>query len=144
MAKQADVAEQSERDPEKLFTFPQGIPGFEEYTSYYIFHRGEGEKSAYSLESAESPTVTFTLVDPTLYGLNFSLELNDEEQELLQAKSHENIAVLLMLSKKEGEDGKGGALNANIAGPILLNIEARVGMQKVITKSHVDINVIQE
>jgi len=144
MAKDGDVSTTLERDPEKVFTFPLGIPGFEELTRYHIYHKGEDQRSAYWLESCDMPAVTFTLVDTTMYGLNFSLELNDEEQELLQASSHENIAVLLMLSKKEAEEGEAEVLNANIAGPILLNVEARLGMQKVLTKSHVDINIVQE
>lgn len=144
MANEGNVSAQLDNDSEKVFTFPLGIPGFEKYTTYHVFHKEESATSAYWLESCEGPKVTFTLVDPTDYGLNFELELSDEEQDVLQADSHENIAVLLMLSKKESEEGAAGALNANIAGPILINLEKRLGIQKVITKSHVAVNIVQE
>ncbi len=135
---------QTESGAEKVFTFPHGIPGFEQYTTYTIFHTNKNGVNAYWLESCDSPKITFTLVDPTNYGLNFDLQLSDEEQEVLQAENHENIAVLLMLSKKDGEPGNLGSLNANIAGPIIINLEKKLGLQKVITKSHVAVNIIQD
>lgn len=144
MVNEGNVSAQLENDPEKVFTFPQGIPGFEKYTTYHVFHKGENDNNAYWLESCESPKVTFTLVDPTEYGLNFELQLSDEEQDVLEATSYENIAVLLMLSKKGGEDGAVGNINANIAGPILINVEKRIGFQKFIAKSHVAVNIVQE
>ncbi|MBW6521750.1 MAG: flagellar assembly protein FliW [Desulfoarculaceae bacterium] len=57
-------------DSEKIFTFPHGIPGCEEYTTFKIFHKEDDAVSAYWLESCDSPTVTFTLVNPTEYDLN--------------------------------------------------------------------------
>ncbi len=62
---------------EKIFTFPQGIPGFEEYTTFRKFHKDDDAVSAYWLESCDSPEVTFTLVDPTEYDLNYDLYLSD-------------------------------------------------------------------
>lgn len=144
MVNEGNVSAQLENELEKVFTFPLGIPGFEKYTTYHVFHKGENDNNAYWLESCESPKVTFTLVDPTKYGLNFELQLSDEEQNILEASSYENIAVLLMLSKKEGEKGDSGDINANIAGPILINIEKKIGLQKVIAKSHVAVNIVQE
>ncbi len=144
MVNEGNVSAQLENDSEKVFTFPLGIPGFEKYTTYHVFHKGENDNTAYWLESCESPKVTFTLVDPTEYGLNFELQLSDKEQEILKASSYENIAVLLMLSKKEGGDGAVDNINANIAGPILINVEKRIGLQKVIAKSHVAVNIVQE
>jgi len=140
MTSEGNVSAQINHDSEKVFTFPLGIPGFEKYTTYHIFHKGENNVTAYWLESCDEPKVTFTLVDPTEYGLNYELQLTDAEQKALQASDYKDVAVLMMLSKKEEQ----GRLNANIAGPILLNIEKRIGIQKVIVKSHVDMNIVQD
>ena len=51
----ADVAPQSQIDPGKILTFPQGIPGFEKYTKFNVFHKEENNISAYWLESCDSP-----------------------------------------------------------------------------------------
>ena len=56
--------------PGEGLTFPQEYPEFEKYTKYNIFHKEENDISAYWLESCD-PQVTFTLVDPTVYGLNY-------------------------------------------------------------------------
>lgn len=140
MTSEGNVSAIINHDSEKVFTFPLGIPGFEKYTTYHIFHKGENNVTAYWLESCDEPKITFTLVDPTEYGLNYELNLTDDEQKVLQAASYNDVAILMMLSKNE-EQGK---LNANIAGPILLNIEKKIGIQKVIIKSHVDMNIVQE
>lgn len=133
----------SDSDSGKVITFPLGIPGFETYTKYHIFHKQEKKSGVYWLESVDTPRVTFTLVDPTDYGLNYSLDLTDEEQTILQADDPKLLAVLLMLSKK-GESTEGtSSLNANIAGPIILNLDKRLGLQKVIVTARMDVNIVQ-
>lgn len=144
MTSEGNISAQINHDSEKVFTFPLGIPGFEKYTTYHIFHKEENNVTAYWLESCDEPKVTFTLVDPTEYGLNYELKLTDEEQQTLQAASYNEVAILMMLSRKEEQDGPRGRLNANIAGPILLNLAKRIGMQKVIIKSHVAMNIVQD
>lgn len=60
-------AAQLETEAGKIITFPQGIPGFERYTKYTIFHKQENQSRVYWIESVDSPKVTFILVDPTDY-----------------------------------------------------------------------------
>ena len=138
------VAVQSQIDPGKVVTFPQGIPGFEKYTKFIIFHKEENGVSAYWLESCDSPKVTFTLVDPTHYGLNYELVLNEEEQKILGTSDPFELAVLMMLSKNEEAESRQAALNANIAGPIIINPRTQIGLQKVIVRSHLNVNIVQE
>lgn len=140
MAPVDDAAVQAQIDPEKVLTFPQGIPGFETYTRFRLFHKEENDASAYWLESCDAPTVTFTLVDPTVYGLNYELHLDEEEEKILGTSDPRDLAVLMMLSRKE--EGS-GVLNANIAGPIVVNPKARTGLQKVIVRSQVNVSIVQ-
>ncbi len=138
------VAAQSQIDPGKILTFPQGIPGFEKYTKYIIFHKEENDISAYWLESCDIPKVTFTLVDPTTYGLNYELHLSEEEQKILGTDKSFDLAILMMLSKSEEGEGRESSLNANIAGPVIINPKTRIGLQKVIVRSHLNVNIVQE
>jgi len=41
MSMQSTVTGQPRIDSEKIFTFLQGIPGFEEYTTFRIFHKDD-------------------------------------------------------------------------------------------------------
>ena len=132
MSMQSTVTQQPSIQSDKVFTFPKGIPGFEEYTTFKIFHKDDGKISAYWLESCESPVVTFTLVDPTFYDLNYDLFLDDSEQEIIKAEDPHNIGVFLMLKKKEEKLDE--QLSANISGPLVINVQEKLGLQKVLKR----------
>ena len=129
---------------EKILTFPHGIPGFEKYTTYIVYHKEENDMSAFWLESCDDPSITFTLVDPGQYGLNYELELTDEERDLLQAEKAEELGVFMVLSKKENAGKSAPSLNANIAGPVIINPRTRLGLQKVIYRSHLKTVIVQD
>lgn len=126
-----------------LLIFPKGIPGFENQTKYNLFHSDTESGRVYWIESCDSPGIAFTLVDPNLYGLNYVLELTDEEQSLLQAESADEVAVFLMLWKQENADQKvQTGLHANLDGPILINVEKSLGMQKILVSPKVEMSII--
>lgn len=127
-------------EAEKVVIFPQGIPGFEKYTTFRVYHKEENDFSAFWLESCEEPGITFTIVDPVQYGLGYTLELTEEEREVLQAEGAEELGIFMMLSKKE--EG-GNALNANIAGPLIINPRTRRGLQKLIRRPGVTTMITQ-
>jgi len=125
----------------KVLLFPNGIPGFEKYTKYRIFHKEENEYDVYWLESCDDPEVTFTLVDPVGYGLHYDLTLTDDEEKELEVSDPKTVAIFLMLSKKE--DAKSG-LNANIGGPIIINVASHKGIQKVLKQSNVRTMIVSD
>lgn len=132
----------SESDPTKEVVFPRGIPGFEELTRYRVLYSDTESARVYWMESCEDPEIRFTLVDPKFYSLNYVLELTDDEETLLQAETPEEIVVLLMLWKDEEPDQEAKpSLHANIAAPILINVEKRIGMQKPIPSPKVQMSI---
>ncbi len=131
MSMRSTVTGQPRIDSEKIFTFPQGIPGFEEYTTFRIFHKADDAVSAYWLESCDNPAVTFTLVDPTEYSLDYELNLSDSEQAIIQATDPMDIGVFLMLVKPEGNTRQ-PQIGAHVGGPLVLNIPQQLGLQKVL------------
>ncbi len=143
MSMRSTVTGQPRIDNEKIFTFPQGIPGFEEYTTFKIFHKDDDAVTAYWLQSCDSPAVTFTLVDPTEYDLNYDLYLSDSEQETLQATDPMDIGIFLMLIKP-GNDSQlqQTQLGANISGPLVLNVPQQLGLQKVLGKANLNVNIV--
>ncbi|KJR99792.1 MAG: hypothetical protein VR65_15190 [Desulfobulbaceae bacterium BRH_c16a] len=141
MTKDVHAAQHPIIDSEKVVTFPRGIPGFEKYTTYLVYHKEENDLTAFWLESCDQPEITFTIVDPGQYGLSYDLELTDEERDLLQAKGAEELGIFMMLSKREG---KAPVLNANIAGPVIINPRTRIGLQKVIRRARLNTMIIQK
>lgn len=128
-------------DPEKVVTFPKGIPGFEKYTRYRIFHKQESDLNVYWLESCDDADITFTLVDPIHYGLHYALDLNDEEQDVMKVGDPKNLAILLIISKSDTAEV---GFNANIGGPIIINIENQIGIQKVLLGTKVLPTVVEK
>lgn len=144
MAKDGVVVDNPRIDSEKMLTFPQGIPGFEKYTTFLVYHKEENDYAVYWMESTLEPKITFTIVDPGQYGLSYDFELTDEERELLQAKGPEDIGVFMMLSKKDDEGKPFKGLNANISGPLIVNLRTRLGLQKVIRQARLSTTIVQK
>ena len=144
MTKDGEIVSNPVIEADKVLTFPRGIPGFEKYTTYIVYHKEENDISAFWLESCDDPSITFTLVDPGQYGLSYELELTDEERNLLQAEKAEELGVFMVLSKKEAGDKSMPIINANIIGPIIINPRTQVGLQKVIFRSRVQATIVQE
>ncbi len=144
MTKDGQVVNNPTIDADKILTFPQGIPGFEKYTTYVVYHKEENDLNAFWLESCEEPKVAFTLVDPGQYGLSYELELTDEERDLLKAEKAEELGIFMVLSKKDGDGKTAPVLNANIVGPIIINPRTRLGLQKVIYRSRGGTVIVQD
>ncbi|HEX5337428.1 MAG TPA: flagellar assembly protein FliW [Gallionella sp.] len=130
-------------DPEKVITFPRGLPGFEKNTKWYLFHEVNDKGECVNgvvvhLQSLEDNEVTMSLTDPTIFGFNFDLVLTDSETAELKLKDPDDVLVLTTLSTKNVVPQNGGGLplanlNTNISAPILINTKERVGMQKILT-----------
>ena len=144
MANDGNAGQHLTIDSEKVVTFLQGIPGFEKYTTYLVYHKEENDLNAYWLESCDEPEITFTIVDPGQYGLSYDLELTDEERDLLQADGAEELGIFMMLSKKQGNGTISPVLNANIAGPVIINPRTRLGLQKLIRRAKLNTMIIQK
>lgn len=144
MTKDGQVVNNPTIDADKILTFPHGIPGFEKYTTYVVYHKEENDINAFWLESCKEPKITFTLVDPGQYGLSYELELTDEERDLLKAEKAEELGIFMVLSKKDSEGKNSPALNANIAGPVIINPRTQLGLQKVIYRSRLSTVIVQE
>lgn len=125
---------QVEVDPEKVIDFPDGIVGFENCRRFMLAHEvDKGDPVSFTLQSLDDPSLAFPVIDPSVLGFNYELELNDEELAKLQNPALEDIAVVLFLSKAEGEAGASG-IRANVRAPILLNTKKQIGLQKVLVR----------
>ena len=142
MKKDAEVKDSPAVNTDKIVTFPLGIPGFEKYTTYIVYHKEENGIGAYWLESCDDSAVVFTLVAPEHYGLNYELELSDEEFATLEAVSVDDLGVFMVLSKKMDAQTGGESINANIRGPIIINPRKRIGIQKVISRPKVNATIM--
>ncbi len=133
-----------EVDPERVIEFPAGLVGFEDCKRYTLFHpeddaggeRGEDAAPRYFiLQSLDDPTVAFHIADPAVFGFDFEVKLSDEEAALLRLADPEKAAVVVILSR----GGKG--VRANLRAPLILNLDARLGLQHVFSGLEYDVSV---
>ncbi len=119
-----------EVNPESVITFPNGLVAFESSKKFMLAHEEvNGEPASFTLQSVEDPALAFQIVDPTVLGFHYELALTDDENAVLQTPSAEDVAVMLILFKNEGEKA---AISPNLRAPLVINTKARVGLQKVV------------
>ena len=131
-----------EVDPEKIINFPAGLAGFEHSKRFTLIHESEGsEPASYALQSLDEPSIAFQIIDATAVGLNYEIALSDAESAALHTPAPEDVAVMLVLYKKEGSTGGGQGIGANVRAPLLINTRARVGVQKVLERARPNLTI---
>ena len=115
-------------DPETLFSFPQGIAGFEDCKRFKIFHE-EGKPTVFWLQSIDNLEAIFPIVVPEALDIEYQIELSDADCELIEVKSLEDVVVVVIVYRDEAQ---GGRIAANARSPVILNLNNRKGMQKVL------------
>jgi len=115
-------------DPDTLFTFPKGLAGFEACRSFKLFHE-EGKQTVFWLQSVDDPDVMFPVVAPDQLDLEYQIELTDEDCALIELKDPAEAAVVVIIYRDPSQDGK---IAANTHSPVVLNLNSRKGMQKIL------------
>jgi flagellar assembly factor FliW len=133
-------------NPETILTFPRGLLGLENCTRFKLLHNVEKDAPVvFFMQSLDDPAVTFSVVNPAQFGINYEFLLSDEETDLLQSVEPNDLAVALMVYKPMGanaaKDEAGGGISANINGPLVLNLGKKLGLQKVLVGPQFDITL---
>jgi flagellar assembly factor FliW len=119
-------------DPETLFTFPQGLAGFEKSTKFKIFHE-EDKATVFWLQSLDDTDLMFPIVAPDTLDIEYQIELSDEDCALIGVEQAQDIAVLVIVYR---DPAAGGSIAANTRSPVILNLKTRLGMQKILQDIH--------
>lgn len=116
---------------DSLIHFPEGLAGFETLKNFRLLN-SETEKNLFWLQSVDNGTIEFTVTDPRIFQVNYEVTLSDQEIILLNAESDSDIVVLVTLAKKEKPDQDEHSLHANFMGPIIINADKKLGLQKTL------------
>ena len=82
--------------------------------------------------------MAFQIIDATAVGINYEIALSDAESAALLNPAPEDVAVMLLLFKQEpGTHGIG----ANVRAPLVINTQARVGIQKIIERARANFTI---
>lgn len=128
-------------DESQIMTFPDGLIGFEALRRFAFFHEAneDGETPLlFNLVAVDSPEVTFSITDPVNFGFRYQIDLTADERAALKLADGDEPMVAVMVYRPEegGPKRRAGDLGiaAHLAAPLLINVEARLGLQKQLPK----------
>ncbi|MDR2260176.1 MAG: flagellar assembly protein FliW [Azoarcus sp.] len=123
---------------DKVIEFPQGLPGFEQLRRFVFIHEEGGESGVFLLQSVDDANIAFSVTGPERLGITYELPLSDAEVAALELSRPEDAVVAIIVRKDDKVPANAG-LRANFMAPLLINIGARRGLQKIIDKVSYDI-----
>jgi len=113
-------------DTDKVVHFPRGLAGFENERDFILLQI-RPEAPLLILQSIKTPVVGLLVADPyTFFDKSYAPAVGDAEKQLLCIESLAQAAVLVTVSIPAGAPEKAVL---NLTGPIVINYEARVGLQ---------------
>ncbi|MEA2639291.1 MAG: flagellar assembly factor FliW [Chloroflexota bacterium] len=111
---------------EAVFSFPEGIPGFEELERFALVEEPRFLPFRW-LQSLEDQEAVFLLVGAQLIAPEYELNLCDDDLDLLDLEAGAEADVLCILTVPTGMHG----VTANLRAPVVLNRERGLGKQVV-------------
>lgn len=124
------VVGEIEVSPERVITFPAGLPGFEACRQFALLHsEGNEAPTLFMLQSLDDTEVAFTVTPPDIFGLNYEFTLSDTEVDDLQLTDPADAMVLLIVRSDADNP-----VHANVMAPLVINSATRRGLQKIIGK----------
>lgn len=119
-----------ELDESVFIHFPWGIPGFEEIKRYVLLEHRQGPFQW--LQAVDDPAVAFIVCPPEVFGLRYRTPA--EKRESIRASADEDITVLVIVLM----DREAGRPRPHLRGPLLFNVDLRLGFQWFIDSHEID------
>lgn len=110
---------------EKVLTFPHGLIGLEDQREFILLQIKD-HSPFLILQSLTDPKVGLLVADPYSFTGDYGIKVGESEQKILRFKNIKQVSVLVTVAIPPGEPEK---TVLNLAGPILINHAARLGLQ---------------
>ncbi|WP_432357507.1 flagellar assembly protein FliW [Sporosarcina sp. UB5] len=116
--------------PEQLWNFPKGIPGFEEEKEFALLPI-EGNDTFQVLQSTNTPSVAFIVTNPYTLVDDYSFDIDEPTIELLAIEKTEDVFVLGILTLKQPFETS----TINLQAPLIFQINIRKAKQMILNDS---------
>ncbi|MFV0347199.1 MAG: flagellar assembly protein FliW [Halodesulfovibrio sp.] len=110
---------------DKIIYFPRGLMGFEDKHEFTLLQLKDGSPFLV-LQSMDDPRLGLLVADPYSFLEDYPIRVGEAEQKLLRLQNIRQVAVLVTVSIPKGEPEKTAL---NLTGPILINHQAKLGLQ---------------
>jgi flagellar assembly factor FliW len=116
---------------DRLLTFPQGVFGFRECTSFGLARLPNLENSPLLLlQCTNQPSIAFLVADPHLLGAELTAE---DKTEALEGTGMDTTNTQFLTILTLYDQGESFYLTANLKAPVLVNSETRTGVQFILS-----------
>ena len=116
-----------EVDEKDLIEFTRGLIGFEQLRRFVILEGPEGTPLKW-LQSVEEPAVAFVVADPRVFMPEYVARAKADDLAPVALEGPHDAAVAVILTVP----GDLSSATANLMGPIVFNVEKRLGVQVVV------------
>ncbi len=110
-----------------LLTFPKGLLGFEQLTTYQLVEPRDAYPLKF-LQSVEAAEVSFICIDPVAVKKDYEVPLGQEEAEALALEAPGDALILTLVVVPEDPR----QMTTNLAGPLVVNVKTRLGFQIIL------------
>ncbi|MEK7763293.1 MAG: flagellar assembly protein FliW [Nitrospirota bacterium] len=117
---------------ESLLTFPSGLLGFPEWTSYVILDHDTDAPFKW-LHCVEEASLAFVVIDPALFNQNYQVTISPEARVEVGGNETDELSLAVILTVPSDDPS---AMTANLRGPLLLNHRTRLCKQLVLTEDY--------
>ena len=123
-----------ELKPENIFTFPDGLPGFEKVKKFVILVNKED--APFGRLAAVDHDLCFFVVDPWVLYPDYKPDIDEEDLKKVGISARENTLILAIVNIPVG---KPESSTMNLTAPLLINSQQGLGKQ-VIINNYKDFN----
>lgn len=116
---QRDIAEDS------ILYFPHGLIGIEDKREFVLLQVGENSPFLL-LQCLGDADLGLLVADPYSFLEDYSVKLDTAQKRILRISNIRQIAVIVTVTIPQGQPEE---TTLNLAGPIVINTEARIGLQ---------------
>ena len=114
-----------EVDEERFIHFPKGILGFPNHREFALIQTGQNSEF-YWLQAVDRPELAFVVTDPRMFFPDYRVPVRADELSQIGLADAAGAQVLVIVNKI------GDTLTGNLQGPLVINVETRVGRQLVL------------
>lgn len=112
---------------DRILSFPKGLLGFNQYHKYCLLQPND-DACFFWLQCLEEPSLAFVITDPAQFFPDFSVPVRAEQMEDLKLTNLEQSQIFIIVNKI------GNTLTGNLQGPLIINVNERVGEQFVVSE----------
>jgi Uncharacterized protein conserved in bacteria len=116
-----------------IYTFPDGIPGFEQDKRFALMGL-EGLDGFACLQCVDRGDLSFIIVNPFVFFPDYEFNLPDADARRLEAANPGDLSVWTIVTIKDRLE----SATVNLVAPVVLNVRNRIGKQVILVDANLN------